>query len=66
MVGSTVFSDRELATITQPFTGEVTFDRLQTAKNAIEKLYLDRQYLTSGAYIPTGQTLSIDGAIESF
>ncbi|PSB56420.1 hemolysin activation/secretion protein, partial [Chamaesiphon polymorphus CCALA 037] len=63
VVGSTVFSDRELAQITQPFTGEVTFDRLEAAKNAIEELYLDRQYLTSGAYIPTGQTLSIDGAV---
>jgi hemolysin activation/secretion protein len=63
VVGSTVFSDRELAKITQPFTGEVTFDRLQAAKNAIERLYLDRQYLTSGAYIPTGQRLAIDGAV---
>jgi hemolysin activation/secretion protein len=62
VVGSTVFSAQELAQITQPFTGEVTFDRLQAAKNAIEKLYLDRQYLTSGAYIPTRQTLAIDGA----
>lgn len=26
-------------------------------------MYLDRQYLTSGAYIPTGQTLSIDAAV---
>ena len=63
VVGSTVFSTQELAKITQPFTGEVTFDRLQAAKNAIERLYLDRQYLTSGAYIPTGQTLAIDGAV---
>jgi hemolysin activation/secretion protein len=63
VVGSTVFSAEELARITQPFIGEVTFDRLQAAKNAIEKMYLDRQYLTSGAYIPTGQTLSIDGAV---
>ena len=63
VVGSTVFSAQELAKITQPFTGEVTFDKLQAARNAIEKLYLDRQYLTSGAYIPTGQTLSIDEAV---
>ncbi|WP_310485328.1 ShlB/FhaC/HecB family hemolysin secretion/activation protein [Chamaesiphon sp. VAR_48_metabat_403] len=63
VIGSTVFSDRELAKITQPFTGEVTFDKLQAAKNAIERMYLDRQYLTSGAYIPTGQTLSIDAAV---
>jgi hemolysin activation/secretion protein len=63
VVGSTIFSDRELAKIAQQFTGEVTFDKLQAAKNAIERMYLDRQYLTSGAYIPTGQTLSIDGAV---
>ncbi len=63
VVGSTVFSAKELAQITQLFTGEVTFDRLQSAKNAIEKLYFDRQYLTSGAYIPTGQILAIDGAV---
>jgi hemolysin activation/secretion protein len=61
--GSTVFSDRELATITKPFIGRVTFDGLQSAKNAIEQLYIDRNYLTSGAYIPTGQRLSIDGAV---
>ena len=35
VVGSTVFSAEELAKITQPFTGEVTFDKLQAAKNAI-------------------------------
>jgi hemolysin activation/secretion protein len=63
IVGSTVFSDRELATITQPFTGRVTFDGLQSAQKAIEQLYIDRNYLTSGAYIPTGQRLSIDGAV---
>jgi hemolysin activation/secretion protein len=63
VVGSTVFSDRELATITKPFTGRVTFDGLQSAKNAIEQMYIDRHYLTSGAYIPTGQRLSIDGAV---
>ena len=63
VVGSTVFSAQELAQVTQPFTGAVTFDRLQAARKAIERLYLDRQYLTSGAYIPTGQILSIDGAV---
>lgn len=61
--GSTVFSPLELAQATQPFTGEISFDRIQAAKMAIERLYLDRHYLTTGAYIPTGQTLSIDGAV---
>ncbi len=63
IVGSTVFSDRELATIVKPFTGRVTFDGLQSAQKAIEQYYIDRNYLTSGAYIPTGQRLSIDGAV---
>ena len=58
-----MFSAQELARVTQPFTGAVTFDRLQAARNASERLDLDRQYLTSGAYIPTGQTLSIDEAV---
>jgi hemolysin activation/secretion protein len=63
IVGSTVFSDRELANIVKPFIGRVTFDGLQAAQKAIEQLYIDRNYLTSGAYIPTGQRLSIDGAV---
>jgi hemolysin activation/secretion protein len=63
VIGSTVFSDRELANIVKPFIGRVTFDGLQSAKKAIEQLYIDRDYLTSGAYIPTGQRLSIDGAV---
>ena len=63
VVGSTVFSPRALAQVTQPFTGEISFDRIQAAKTAIERLYFDRHYLTTGAYIPTGQTLSIDGAV---
>ncbi len=63
IVGSTVFSDRELATVVKPFIGRVTFDGLQSAQKAIEQYYIDRNYLTSGAYIPTGQRLSIDGAV---
>lgn len=58
-----MFSAQELARVTQPFTGAVTFDRLQAARKAIEIESLDRQYLTSGAYIPTGQILSIDEAV---
>lgn len=61
--GSTVFSPAELAQITQPFTGEVTFQQIQAARNALNQLYLKNNYLTSGAYIPTGQTLAIDGAV---
>jgi hemolysin activation/secretion protein len=63
VVGSTIFSAQELTAITRPFTGQVTFDQLQAAQRAIDQLYLDRQYLTTGSYLPTGQTLAIDGAV---
>jgi hemolysin activation/secretion protein len=63
VLGSTVFSSQELAAVTQSFTGQVTFEQLQAAQQAIDKLYLDRQYLTTGSYIPTGQVLAIDGAV---
>ena len=63
ILGSTVFSPQELAQVTQSFTGQVTFAQIQAARSAIDRLYLDRHYLTSGAYIPTGQALSIDGAV---
>lgn len=63
IIGSSIFSNAELARLTQPYTGLVSFDQIQAAKQAIEQYYIDRQYLTSGAYIPTGQTLPIDGAV---
>jgi hemolysin activation/secretion protein len=63
IVGSSIFSNTELTRLTQPYTGLVSFDQIQAATQAIEQYYIDRQYLTSGAYIPTGQTLSINGAI---
>lgn len=63
VLGSTVFSAQELAQITQPFTGKVTFAQIQGARNAVNELYLKRQYLTSGAYIPAGQVLTIEGAV---
>ncbi len=61
--GSTVFTAEELAKVTQPFTGKVTFTQLQQAANAVQQLYTDRRYLTTGAYLPDGQTLTIDGAV---
>lgn len=63
VIGSTVFSPQELTAATQPFTGQVTFSQLQAAQQAIDQLYSNRNYLTTGAYIPAGQTLSVDGAV---
>jgi hemolysin activation/secretion protein len=72
-IGSTIFSDRELAAITANFTGRpITFDELLQARSAVTKLYVDKGYVTSGAYIPP-QTLDqgivnikiIEGSLES-
>lgn len=72
VVGSTVFSAAELATITAPFTNRpITFAELIQVQEAITKRYVDRGYLTSGAIIPP-QTLEqgvvlvqiVEGEIE--
>jgi hemolysin activation/secretion protein len=52
IVGSTVFTASELAAITQPFTGDVSFASLVAARTAITAFYVSRGYITTGAYIP--------------
>lgn len=52
VVGSTVFTASELAAITQPFTGDVSFAALVAARTAIADFYVSRGYITTGAYIP--------------
>jgi hemolysin activation/secretion protein len=54
--GSTVLSPEEVEQATKAFTGQVTFSQLLQARTAITKLYVDRGYITSGAFIPP-QTL---------
>ena len=52
-VGSTVFSQTELNQAIAQYTGRaVSFARLIEAANAVTQLYLDRGYITSGAYLP--------------
>jgi len=52
--GNTVFSDSELDTIISPVEGKtVTFDKLLQTRNAIEQYYIERGYISSGAFIPT-------------
>jgi hemolysin activation/secretion protein len=55
--GSTVFSPEELAAVTQPYTGSVSFAQLLQARSAVTQLYTSKGYVTSGAYIPP-QTLT--------
>jgi hemolysin activation/secretion protein len=50
--GSTIFDADELAAVTEPFTGAVTFTELLQARAAVTRLYTDNGYLTSGALIP--------------
>jgi hemolysin activation/secretion protein len=54
--GSTVFTEAELAEVIAPFTGEITYAEVLSARSAINQLYVDNGYLTTGAYIPE-QTL---------
>jgi hemolysin activation/secretion protein len=53
VVGSTVFSQAELAAVLEPFKQRpLSFARLLQVGEAITQLYFDRGYITSGAYIP--------------
>lgn len=61
VVGSTVFTEAELAEVTEPFTNRpVTFAELLQARSAVTKLYVDNGYATSGAFIPAGQVIEDD------
>jgi hemolysin activation/secretion protein len=53
VIGSTVFSQSELAEKLVQFTNKpVSFAELLSAKDVINQLYLDNGYITSGAFIP--------------
>ncbi|MBW4578352.1 MAG: ShlB/FhaC/HecB family hemolysin secretion/activation protein [Tildeniella nuda ZEHNDER 1965/U140] len=57
VIGSTVFSATELAKITEPFAKRpLAIAELFQLRSAITRLYTDKGYITSGAYIPP-QTL---------
>jgi hemolysin activation/secretion protein len=57
VMGSSVFSAAEFAKITEPYTKRpLAIAELFQLRSAITQLYVDRGYITSGAYIPP-QTL---------
>lgn len=63
VTGSTVFSDAEIERITAPFTGKtLTLEQLRGVADAITKLYLNRNYLTSRAIL-VNQTI-VDGVVQ--
>jgi hemolysin activation/secretion protein len=59
--GSTVFSEQELARVTEPWTGRaITSEELEEAREAVTQHYVQRGYVTSGALIPDQ---SVDGGV---
>jgi hemolysin activation/secretion protein len=73
-VGNTVFTDEELAAKTQEFADRpISFTELLQVADRITQLYLDNGYITSGAYIPAGQTIGnnvvqikiVEGSLEA-
>jgi hemolysin activation/secretion protein len=72
VIGSTVFSESELTELLEPYTNRpISFAELIQAQEAINKLYIDNGYITSGTFIPP-QTLKdgivtievIEGSVE--
>ncbi|MEM9923114.1 MAG: ShlB/FhaC/HecB family hemolysin secretion/activation protein [Cyanobacteria bacterium P01_D01_bin.50] len=61
--GSTVFSEEDFKEITDKYIGRpVTFPELLQLRSEITKLYLDSQYITSGAFLPIQKFQ--DGIVE--
>jgi hemolysin activation/secretion protein len=53
VTGSTVFSPADFAKVTEPFTKRpITLTDLFQVRSAITELYVERGYITSGAFIP--------------
>lgn len=56
LVGNTVFTAEELATVTAPYTNRaITAEELQEARRQLTLYYVQRGYLNSGAVIPDQQ-----------
>jgi hemolysin activation/secretion protein len=53
VVGSTVVSSEEIASVTAPYVGrEVTAEDLEALRQALTLLYINRGYVNSGAILP--------------
>jgi hemolysin activation/secretion protein len=59
VIGSTVFSDREITDVTAPFKNRILLtEDLERLRLALTLLYVNKGYLTSGAIIPDQDVLS--------
>jgi hemolysin activation/secretion protein len=64
VLGSTVFSPAELAQVVQPFENQrLTFEELLGVRTAITRLYTEKGYVTSGAFLPPQDDLA-SGVIQ--
>ena len=64
VVGSSVFSEAELAEATADYIGKhITFAELFEARSAITNLYIEAGYISSGAFLPSNQVVD-DGIVE--
>ncbi|GET37937.1 POTRA domain-containing protein [Microseira wollei] len=62
--GNTAFSDQELASVIQQFTGRpITFAELLAAEAAVTQKYVDAGYINSGAVILADQTFPKQRAV---
>ena len=53
IVGNTVFTPEELAVVLEPYTmRKISFTELLAAQQAIDRLYFENGYITSGTFIP--------------
>lgn len=53
IVGSTVFTSEELAEVLEPYTmRRLSFTELLAAQQAIDRLYIENGYITSGTFLP--------------
>ena len=63
VIGNTVLAD-DIAALVQPLEGQdLTLNQLLDLRTAITDLYINSGYVTSGAFLPSGQDLS-DGVVQ--
>ena len=56
VVGSTAFTPEELAEVLKPYTlKRLSFSEILAAQEAIDRLYFERGYITSGTFLPPQQ-----------
>ncbi|MHC0067410.1 ShlB/FhaC/HecB family hemolysin secretion/activation protein [Nostoc sp. UIC 10890] len=65
IIGSTVFSQEEMAKVLSDFTNrQITLAELYQARSRITDLYVNNGYITSGAYIPPQEIRPGSGVVK--